>query len=520
MSRTSSESNRRNVFLSYKRDAHPDAQLVHEVHGELRTEHDVFLDVDMLPGQKWAARIEEEIGRADFLVAFLSRQSIRSEMVIAEIEIAHRLETENGRPVILPVRLGFEAPFPYPLSAYLNRFQDFRWKTSGDTARMLNTLRTAMTRVSSPAGASSSTTASVAGDIVNVPEVPPFYLPRTGLTQTLTDMLRPGGKAGIAGMGGTGKTVIAAAAVRDEQVRRRFRDGIVWITLGQQPVLTLRQAQLARSLDDRAWEFLDVQDGRARLSQLTAGKACLLVLDDVWNPQHIGAFNVLGRECGVLITTRDTRVLRAAGAAVLPLSLFEAGEAREFLAGCTGIGAKELPPLADEILRLCGYLPLAIAMIGGMLRDGRWENVADKLQRSNFEAIRREFADYPYESLLDALQVSVEELTESALQRFLDMAIFREDARIPERSVLMLWGAAGMSAFDAQDLIDELVNRSLVQRDGSRRLFLHDLHFHYLRRRRTGEALQQLHGAFLESCRALCSDGWPSAPDDGTCART
>ncbi len=42
-----------------------------------------------------------------------------------------------------------------------------------------------------------------------------------------------GAALGIHGQGGIGKTVLAAALARDEQVRRCFPDGVFWVTVGE-----------------------------------------------------------------------------------------------------------------------------------------------------------------------------------------------------------------------------------------------------------------------------------------------
>jgi predicted ATPase len=43
---------------------------------------------------------------------------------------------------------------------------------------------------------------------------------------------------GVQGMGGIGKTVLATALARDEEVRSTFPDGVLWVTLGQTPQLS------------------------------------------------------------------------------------------------------------------------------------------------------------------------------------------------------------------------------------------------------------------------------------------
>jgi NB-ARC domain len=46
-----------------------------------------------------------------------------------------------------------------------------------------------------------------------------------------------GQAVGIQGMGGVGKSVLAAAVARDKKVRQTSLDGIHWVTIGQNPNL-------------------------------------------------------------------------------------------------------------------------------------------------------------------------------------------------------------------------------------------------------------------------------------------
>ena len=129
------------VFLSYKREVMPDEPLAVQLHHALRQKHDVFIDQEMLVGTPWAERIEAELKRSDFLVVLLSPRSVNSEMVKAEIETAHRLAREqNGRPQILPVRLNYREPFPYPINAYLDHINWASWQEEKDTAPLVDEL--------------------------------------------------------------------------------------------------------------------------------------------------------------------------------------------------------------------------------------------------------------------------------------------------------------------------------------------------------------------------------------------
>jgi len=59
---------------------------------------------------------------------------------------------------------------------------------------------------------------------------------------------------GLVGAGGFGKTTLAARACQDRAVRRRFRGGIVWVTVGR----GLRGAELAAKISDACGSLVSV----------------------------------------------------------------------------------------------------------------------------------------------------------------------------------------------------------------------------------------------------------------------
>jgi len=85
------------------------------------------------------------------------------------------------------------------------------------------------------------------GKLHGVPKLPPHYLPRevdlAGLKQKLlagdTNLGITGQSSavGVQGMGGIGKSVLAAALAYDSEIRQAFPDGIYWLTVGQKPSL-------------------------------------------------------------------------------------------------------------------------------------------------------------------------------------------------------------------------------------------------------------------------------------------
>ncbi|WP_242041447.1 AAA-like domain-containing protein [Leptolyngbya sp. FACHB-261] len=134
---------RAQIFISYRR-SEPDQSVALAVYQALGQDHEVFIDQTMTVGTRWAERIEAEIQRSDYLITFISAQSVTSEMVVAEIEKAHHLSKQTGKPGILPVRLAYTEPLVYPLSAYLNSINWAFWKDEQDTPRLIAELQRAI----------------------------------------------------------------------------------------------------------------------------------------------------------------------------------------------------------------------------------------------------------------------------------------------------------------------------------------------------------------------------------------
>jgi hypothetical protein len=76
---------------------------------------------------------------------------------------------------------------------------------------------------------------------------------------------------GLAGQGGIGKTVLAAALASDDQLRSRFPDGVFWVTVGQYPDLVGTQLYLLDRLGQSPTEPVrTVRDGAKALTAALA----------------------------------------------------------------------------------------------------------------------------------------------------------------------------------------------------------------------------------------------------------
>ena len=195
------------IFISYKRNVEPDTPVATTVYDALRGEHDVFIDTTIQVGEKWAERIQNEIKASDYLITFLSEESVNSEMVIAEIETAHHHNKATGKPVILPVRLNFEEALDYPLSAYLNPLQWALWEKDGDTPKLIEELKQAIgggklrdvapVTVKDEDAAAPTAFANIPSDLGSpegtMPHQSPFYVERESDREAMEAVCKPNG---------------------------------------------------------------------------------------------------------------------------------------------------------------------------------------------------------------------------------------------------------------------------------------------------------------------------------------
>jgi WD40 repeat protein len=235
----------------------------------------------------------------------------------------------------------------------------------------------------------------------------------------------------------------------------------------------------------------------------------------VWQAAHAAAFNVIQSPGRLLVTTRNSEVLLGVGAEEHKLELLSDGASLALLAQWAGCAVEGLPEIAAEVVKECGNLPLALAMIGAMVqqRPTAWADALEELQAVEFESLESIFPEYPYPDLLRALAVSVEGLDEPTRERYLELAVFPEDAAIPIQAIEVLWGGAGLKGVKARRLVDRLQARSLLTRDEEDRIRLHDLQGDYLRKE-VGD-LAPLHRKLVDAYRARCPEGLAKGADDG-----
>lgn len=363
--------------------------------------------------------------------------------------------------------------------------------------------------------------------LFNVPPLPSYYMERDEHVGKIKDLLLGGSKnvgitgvshvVGLQGMGGIGKSILAAVVAHDNQIRDEFPDGIIWASLGQNPTIVEVQSDILKNFD----EFMDTptspKHGLSLLESKFRNKKILLILDDVWDADIINKyFNISFEESCLLITTRNSQILTSIDAEECKIDLLSQEQSLQLLRKQSKWkDSIALPESAEEIAEQCGGLPLALSMIGAMLKDkpsNRWEKVLEDLKRADITGIKQEIKGYLYKSLFAALQVSVEAQSKPNQNYYIQLAVFPEDVPIPELVLEFYWDKEDLQDKTSTDVIDELVNASLLFRYNDTRVMLHDLQRDYVYSQ-CGD-VQGLHEKMVDAYAKRYPTGWDTIPSE------
>jgi WD40 repeat protein len=485
------------VFISY---AHKDGgELAARLARALKARgYDTWLDYRRLHGgASWSVEIEHAIDRSDIVLALLSEASFRSDVCRGE-----QLRALRSDKCVIPVLVHSGADRPI----YLESRQYLDFSTTQDYGKALRQLLSDITRRKS----ATLPTHYRKTDYETVPPLPLNYLVRSEVMLPLRNALlgddtsRQVSVTGVRGMAGIGKTVLAQALCRrDEVVQAAFPDGIAWVTIGRRPGnLVAQMRDIAKALGESSAGFDTPDESMRKLRAMLRDKAALLVLDNVWDARHVEPFRAEAPRCRVLFTTRDARVASTLGAFEYQLDVLSPQAAREWLARYAWMQAESLPRQANDVVTECGRLPLALAMVGALLRGkpDLWNNILVRLRTAKVP------------ELLKPIQVSVDALERNTQKRYYDLAVSPEDVPLAAGPLQVLWRC---DQTVAENVIYRLVDASLATRDTEGRLSLHNLQHDFLRKRLGRARVMALNRRFLDDYKKHCRSGWPSGPNDG-----
>ncbi|BCJ69209.1 ATP-binding protein [Polymorphospora rubra] len=279
---------------------------------------------------------------------------------------------------------------------------------------------------------------------------------------------------------GIGKTSLAVAA--GHRLSAAFGDGQLFADLqGADPADTLAGFLRSLGVPDSLVPVSPAERG-GLFRTLTRNRRLLVVIDDAADEARVRPLLPAGRHCLALVTSRRP-LTGLAGAVRQPLDLLDPAAGRELLAAIVGperVAAE--PDAADQLVTLCGRLPLAIRITGNRLASRpRWSirRLVDLLHDQRRRLTVLTAGDL---GIRAAFEVSYRQLDPAAA------AVFRRASLIPgaDFDESLVAAVAGTDEEAAALAVEELVEAGVLLSSGDRYHF-HDLVRLYAAERLDGE---------------------------------
>ncbi|KAF3965221.1 hypothetical protein CMV_010569 [Castanea mollissima] len=278
----------------------------------------------------------------------------------------------------------------------------------------------------------------------------------------------------ICGMGGIGKTTMAKEVAK--RAKDKLFDEVVMAVVSQNQDLRKIQGQIAEMLGLKlVEENLLVRKERLK-KRLMDNKRILVILDDVWDVLDLEAVGIpyggQHNRCKILLTSRSEETcIQMKTQLIYPIKVLTEEEAWSLLRDKAGncIDTPNLRPIAKEVAKECGGLPVSITTVGKALENKskvEWKAALQQLKKSTPKNI----------SGLDSKVYSSMELSynwlrsDEAKSCFLLCCLFPEDHDIPIE-YLVRYGV-GRRLFERIDNVAEARNKVHAIVEDLKRSFL------------------------------------------------
>jgi tetratricopeptide (TPR) repeat protein len=285
----------------------------------------------------------------------------------------------------------------------------------------------------------------------------------------------------IDGMPGVGKTALATHVAH--LLRDRFPDRQLFIDLhahtpGHDPVppsASLARLLLAVGFDVRSLPE-DLEDRTGLWRDRMTGQRVLLVLDNAASSEQVIPL-LPGGDGSLVVVTSRRRLADLPGAIVpVPTEVLPQGPALEMFIRLAPRAATAPAETITELVRLAGYLPLAISLLARVyVRHPSWEP-ADMIRETEASLLT---LTAEKDSVAAAFEMSYRYLNAGQQQFFCCLSL-HPGATIDAYAAAAL---AGISLSDAARHLDALHEEALLSEVSHRRYGMHDLIRRYARDR-------------------------------------
>jgi tetratricopeptide (TPR) repeat protein len=276
----------------------------------------------------------------------------------------------------------------------------------------------------------------------------------------------------VVGMGGVGKTFLAAAAARDLFAKGAYPDGVIWHdTHDQSPAQVMAHVVSVLGTDAGSLELSALQ---AEYRRTLKARRVLIVVDNAVAASQVSVLMTDSPGSAVLVTSRNHMPsLTRTAKGLINLRRMTPSDAVELLQSKAGPLPAEQQPALHNVASLCGYLPLALSIAGSLLGDREmWpsvESLERRLQQRRLDCLAIDGC--PDLDVRAVLLVSYERMNEALASVFRSLSVLGRSS----------FGASAVSYMLGHDkdatIIDlaKLVGRSVLERSAYGRYVLHDL---------------------------------------------
>ncbi len=280
--------------------------------------------------------------------------------------------------------------------------------------------------------------------------------------------------AAISGMPGVGKSALAIHVAHQLAVSD-FPDVQLCIDLrgddgnALEPADVLAQFLRALGLEE-SWIPNDLRERSSVYRSQLWGKRAIVVLDNARDEVQMRPLLPGSATCAVIVTSR--RVLGALeGTMDIPLPVLPEPEAVELLGRL--IDPQRVEPeraKAEEIVKLCGQLPLAIRIVGGTLKVKRHWTLKDYAQRLADEKQRLNHLQLSNLDVRASFELSYRELSAADKNLFYRLSVLEnKDFSKDIADVLVEENVESLKA------IERLLDSQLLESKNNKRCQFHDL---------------------------------------------
>ncbi len=290
----------------------------------------------------------------------------------------------------------------------------------------------------------------------------------------------------IQGWPGIGKTTLVSLLAHENDVHQKFRDGVLWTSLGESPNILAELIIWAQALGVNSRSAIQsIEEAQTRISAQLRNKQMLLIIDDAWQTAHALPFKVGGASCVTIFTTRMNDVAKALSSHSsdiykIPVLTEDAGLnlMREL---APEVIAENIEEACELIADLEG-LPLALQVAARLLHSERsmgWDihNLITELKEgaalltATAPADRIDLVNETTPTIAVLLQRSTDLLDADSQERFALLGVFApKPATFEQEAIKAVWEVE-----DPKPTIRKLVDRGLLDPIGGGKFQMHAL---------------------------------------------